>query len=138
MFGRMTVLSARRFEGLHSTIEIARPVPHVVVVAISGRDAGEHGNAPLRALDDELRAGPFALFIDARRTLGASVDVSNIWAQWLRSHRDQLHHIHMLTGSRFVQLTADFVRRFAELGDAMRIYTDGAAFDDELRAATQR
>jgi hypothetical protein len=44
----------------------------------------------------------------------------------------------MLTGTSFVQLTADFVRRFAELGDAMRIYTDGAAFDEALRLATVR
>lgn len=128
----------RVFEGLHSQIAIDRRVPHVVVVTITGRDAGEHGNGPLEVLDAELARGPYALFIDARRTLGASVDVSNVWAQWLRAHRDHLHQIHMLTGSKFVQLTADFVRRFAELGDAMRIYTDGAAFDDALRAATQR
>jgi hypothetical protein len=127
---------SRTFEGRHSTFAIARPVPHVVVLTITGRDAGEHGNGPLVALEDELRAGPYALFVDARRTLGASVDVSNIWAQWLRAHRDQLHGIHMLTGSKFVQLTADFVRRFAELGDAMRVYTDGAAFDEALRAET--
>jgi hypothetical protein len=43
----------------------------------------------------------------------------------------------MLTGSRFVQLTADFVRRFAELGDAMLIYTDGVAFDEALASATR-
>jgi hypothetical protein len=128
----------RNFEGQHSSITVARPVPHVVVLTISGRDAGEHGVAPQRALEDELRAGPFALFIDARKTLGASVDVSNIWAQWLRTHRDELHKIHMLTGTKFVQLTADFVRRFAELGDAMLIYTDGVAFDEALRTATQR
>ena len=126
----------RVFEGQHSTLTIGRPVPHVVLVTIAGRDAGEHGNGPLVALEDELRAGPYALFVDARKTLGASVDVSNVWAQWLRAHRDQLHGIHMLTGSKFVQLTADFVRRFAELGDAMRIYTDGAAFDEALRAET--
>jgi len=128
----------RTFEGVHSTITIARPVPYVVVMTIGGRDAGEHGDGPQRALDEELRAGPYALFIDARRTLGASVDVSNVWAQWLRAHRDHLHAIHMLTGTKFVQLTADFVRRFAELGDAMRIYTDGAAFDEAVRAATAR
>lgn len=75
---------------------------------------------------------------DGRNTLGASIDVSNIWAQWLRNRRDQLQPIHRLTGPRYVQLTADFVRRFAELGDAMRIYTDGAAFDDALKAALQR
>lgn len=127
-----------RFESIHSTITITRPVPHVVLLTITGRDAGEHGNAPLRALDEQLRAGPYALFVDARDTKGASVDVSNIWAQWLRTHRDELHGIHMLTGSKFVQLTADFVRRFAELGDSMRVYTDGAAFDDELRLATKK
>ncbi len=126
------------FEGLHSSMIIARPVPHVVVLTITGQDTGEHGDEPLRALEDELRRGPYSLFVDARRTRGATIDVSNVWAQWLRSHRDQLHQVHMLTGSRFVQLTADFVRRFAELGDAMLIYTDGAAFDEALRATTTR
>jgi hypothetical protein len=131
-------MALQRFEGLHSTITLDRPVSHVVVMTISGRDAGEHGNGPQGALDEMLRDGPYALFIDARDTRGASVDVSNLWAQWLRAHRDRLHAIHMLTGSKFVQLTADFVRRFAELGDAMRVYTDGAAFDEELRTATRR
>jgi hypothetical protein len=126
----------RAFDGLHSTMVLTRPVRHVVVLTITGRDAGEHGDAPRRALEEELARGSYSLFVDARATRGASIDVSNVWAQWLRSHRDRLHQIHMLTGSRFVQLTADFVRRFAELGDAMRIYTDGAAFDDALRAAT--
>jgi len=128
----------RVFKGLHSTMTLGRPRPHIVTLVIIGRDVGEHGDEPLRALDDELRTGPFALYIDARDTRGASVDVSNIWAQWLRRNRDQLHEIHMLTGSRFVQLTADFVRRFAELGDTMRIYTDGPAFDEALQLATQR
>jgi hypothetical protein len=130
-------MSSQTFEGRNSSIVIARPVGAVVTVVISGRDAGEHGDGPLRALDEELARGPYALFIDARRTLGASVDVSNIWAQWLRSRRDRLDRIHMLTGSKFVQLTADFVRRFAELGDAMHIYTDGAAFDEVLALATR-
>jgi hypothetical protein len=127
----------RLFEGLHSTLEITLPAKHVVLVTIAGRDGGEHGNGPLAVLDAELARGPLTLFIDARRTLGASVDVSNEWAQWLRTHRDQLHRIHMLTGSRFVQLTADFVRRFSELGDAMLVYTDGPAFDEALRTATR-
>ncbi|MDB4954372.1 MAG: hypothetical protein JWO36_1941 [Myxococcales bacterium] len=127
----------KSFEGVHSTLTIARPLSHVVVLTITGRDAGEHGDGPLQALDDEIRRGPFSLFIDARRTQGASVDVSNVWAQWLRARRDQLIRIHMLTGSRFVQLTADFVRRFAELGDAMLVYTDGAAFDEALATDTR-
>lgn len=133
-----TMTIPQRFEGLHSTLTITRPAPHVVAVVIEGRDAGEHGDGPLRALEDQLQRGSYSLFVDARRTHGASVDVSNVWAQWLRAHRDHLGRIHMLTGSKFVQLTADFVRRFAELGDAMLIYTDGAAFDEALAAATRR
>jgi len=128
----------RVFKGLHSTMTLDRPRSHIVTLVIIGRDVGEHGDAPLRILDDELCAGSFALYIDARDTRGASIDVSNVWAQWLRRNRDQLQEVHMLTGSRFVQLTADFVRRFAELGDAMRIYTDGAAFDEALQLAIQR
>ena len=124
--------------GNNVTFSINRVAPAVVVLAIAGRDVGEHGEAPLRALDGLLREGPFELFIDARRTTGASVDVSNVWASWLRRHRDELHRIHMLTASRYVQITADFVRRFADLGDAMLLYTDAAAFDDQLRDATRR
>jgi hypothetical protein len=58
---------------------------------------------------------------DARHARGPSMDVSGDWAVWLGRHRDELRHVSMLTGSRFVQLTADFVRRFAELGEIMRI-----------------
>lgn len=63
------------------------------------------------------------------------MDVSSDWAVWLGRHRDALRQISMLTGSRFVQLTADFVRRFAELGEVMRIYTDVSAFEDALSNA---
>jgi hypothetical protein len=107
------------------------------VVTIAGRDVGEHGDGPLRALDAQLAEGAFELFIDARQTTGASIDVSNVWASWLRRHRDELHRIHMLTASRYVQITADFVRRFADLGDAMLLYTEAASFDEQLQIATQ-
>jgi hypothetical protein len=32
-------------------------------------------------------------------------------------------------------MTADFVRRFADLGDAMLIYTDPAVFDETLESS---
>jgi len=120
---------------LSSSMRIERQAPAVVVVTISGSDVGELGLRPFGELDALLAVGSFSLFVDARATRGASVDVSDQWARWLRAHRDDLAGIHMLTGSRFVQVTADFVRRFAELGDAMRIYTDASAFDDALRRA---
>jgi hypothetical protein len=64
--------------------------------------------------------------------------VSAAWAQWLAQHRAYLAQIHMLTGSRFVELTAGFVRKFAALEDKMRIYTDAAPFDEALGSAMAR
>lgn len=122
---------------VNTSMTIQRVGPSVVLVTISGSDVGELGDAPFVELDAQLARGSFSLFIDARRTRGASVDVSNLWARWLRNHRDDLIRIHMLTGSRFVQMTADFVRRFADLGDAMLIYTEPSVFDETLESALQ-
>ena len=46
-----------------------------------------------------------------------------------------LSGISMLTGSRYVEITADFVRRFAALEGIMRIYTEPAIFDAVLADA---
>ena len=120
----------------NSRIEIERVGTRVLLVRVSGHDVGEHASQPFQALDAQLEATRPLLFIDARQSKGASLEVSNAWAAWLRSRRDRLDAIHMLTGSRFIQLTADFVRRFAELGEQMFIYTDAAAFDERLSAAS--
>lgn len=128
----------RILAGVHCTISIASPVAHVVVVEIVGPDIGELGDAPLVVLND-LIAGRQALelFIDARAARGPSVDVSAQWAGWLRENRERFRYVNMLTRSRFVQLTADFVQRFAELGGRMRIFTEPAAFDTALELASR-
>lgn len=125
-----------RFEGIHCTMEITRPAPGVILVAISGRDVGELGDAPFQAIEAQLGGGAVAeLFIDGRHTASASIDVSNEWARWLQRHRDGLRRV--TTGSRFVEITAGFVRRFAGLEDRMRVTTDPAAFDAALAEATR-
>jgi hypothetical protein len=43
----------------------------------------------------------------------------------------------MLTASRYVQMTADFGRRFADLGDSMLIYAEPSVFDETLESALQ-
>lgn len=77
-------------------------------------------------------ADPIQLFIDARRVRGASIEVSGDWAKWLGAHKTNLRRVSMLPGSRFIELTAEFVRRFSELRGIMRIYTDPGAFDMDL------
>ena len=125
-----------RYEGIHCSLAIQRPSSDIVVVTLSGRDVGEFGDVSFQELAKDLaRNRQIELFIDARAVRGASIDVSNDWARWLRTNRSSFRQINMLTGSRFVQLTADFVLRFAELGDIMRIYTEAAAFDATLTDA---
>jgi hypothetical protein len=132
--GETTVL-----EGVHCTMTISRPAEAVILVHIAGLDAGELGQRPFAALVQLLERGKLSeLFIDARAARGPSVDVSALWAGWLREHRAHFEHINMLTRSRFVQLTADFVQRFSGLGDRMRIFTDPAAFDTALELASAR
>ena len=125
-----------RYEGVHCEFVIRRPAAGVVALRISGTDVGELGDAPMRGLDECLAgAGPVQFFIDARDTRGASIEVSGEWAVWLSARRDRFSRISMLVGSRYIEVTADFVRRFAALEGVMRIYTDPAAFDADLGEA---
>ena len=117
-------------------LAIERPAAAVVVLKLTGWDTGEFGDAAMKEIAKDFAAGkPLQLFIDARAVKGASIDVSNDWALWLRANRPRFAHVSMLAGAPFVQLTAKFVQRFADLGEIMRIYTDAAVFDDALKAA---
>jgi hypothetical protein len=99
---------------------------------------GEFRHAPMKALDDCLRqVCPVDLFIDARDVRGVSIEVSADWAGWLNAHRADLQSVTMLTGSRFIQITAEFVRRFASLEGSMRICTDPAVFEQAVLEATR-
>lgn len=110
--------------------------PGVVLLTIDGVDIGDLGDRPFAVLEAHLGdGGGVELFVDAAKARGPSIEVSNEWALWLSRHRDRFLHLSMLTASHFVQLTADFVRRYAELGDVMRIYTDPAVFRGALSNA---
>src|SRR5690349_2684325 len=121
------------YQGIHCALTIRRPIPGVTVVVLGGSDIGEFGDFPMQELAKDLeRSGALELFIDAGAVRGASIEVSKEWALWMSGQRHRLKRISMLTGSRYVQMTALFVRRFAELLDQMRIFTERAAFDEVL------
>jgi urease beta subunit len=136
------MLSARdaiRFDGVHCSIVLERPADRVVLLRISGTDTGELGDAPMQTLDHFLTMhGPIQLFIDARAVRGASIDVSSEWAGWLSARRKNLVSITMLTGSRLIQITAEFVRRFADLNGIMWVCTDPEVFDLALFQALKK
>ena len=126
------------FEGVHCNLAIERRSPQVVLMTIGGTDVGEFGDAPMNALKEWINgSSEVDLFIDARDVRGASVEVSGDWAGWLNAHKPFLRSVTMLTGSRFIHVTAEFVRRFARLEGSMRICTDPAVFEQMLRETNQ-
>lgn len=128
-----------RYGGVHCSAVIERPAPGVAVVSLAGMDTGELGDAVMRELSNDLaQFGSIELFIDAREVRGVSVEVSGKWALWLRRRHSQFHRINMLTGSRYVEITAEFVRRFSDLGSLMRIFKDRADFDQSLLCGISR
>jgi hypothetical protein len=121
------------YEGVHCRLTINRPAAGIALVILAGSDIGEFGDLPMRELAKDLASyGAIELFIDARAVRGASIEVSSKWAFWMATHRSQFKQISMLTGSRYVEITAAFVRRFSGLVDRMRVFTDHAAFDESL------
>ena len=130
-----TALRELHLDGVHCALTITSH-PGVVILKISGTDIGEFGARPMLALKECLAGNdPIQLFIDARDVRGASISVSGDWAVWLRAQKANLQTISMLTGSRYVEITAGFVRRFSELESIMRIYTEPAAFDAAVAEA---
>lgn len=125
-----------KFDGINCTLVLRRPRPGLVVAVFNGPDVGEYGDAPFQELANDLeRHGQIDLFVDGRDTFAASMDVSGQWAAWMRKHKDQIRRLDLLCGSRFLQFTAEFVRKFSGFEDRMRIYTEADAFEKELAAA---
>jgi hypothetical protein len=132
----MSAAQEIRYEGIHCDLMIERRANGVIVLRISGTDVGEFGKAPMKTLNDWIdKSGKVDFFIDAREVRGASISVSGEWASWLNAHKEVLRTVTMIPGSRFVQMTAEFVRRFASLESVMKIYREPAAFDQALAEA---
>lgn len=133
------VRPVRSWQGLHGEMALQQVAPGVVLLRIAGHDVGEFGSGPMLELERHLaETGTIELFVDARATVAASLDVSGAWARWLGDNRHRCARITMLTGSRFIDVTARFVRRFAGLGDIMHICSDAEPFERHLGAAVVR
>jgi hypothetical protein len=124
------------FEGVHCTLKLSSPADRLWLATFVGHDVGEFGDAPLRHLAEFLdQSQRMTLFVDGRDVPGASVEVSGNWAVWMQQNRDRLQQVHILCGSRFIHLTANFVKRFAGLEGKMFVYTEATAFEHALGAA---
>lgn len=116
-----------------------RPTGGVLVVTITGYDKGQFGTAPLDEIDAVLRvAAPLNLFVDARSAIGATVRVSDDWTGFLSRHRAELEHVHVLAGSKMVELTVAIARHLSRTDRLIQIYSDPVIFETQLEAACKR
>jgi hypothetical protein len=122
-----------------SAFVFARPVPSVLVVTITGYDKGQFGTAALDEIGSVLRLGtPVYLFVDARNAVGATVRVSEDWTGFLSRHRTELKHVHVLVGSKTVELTVAIARHLSRTDRLIQLYSDPAIFETQLEAACKR
>lgn len=122
-----------------SAFGFARPKPGVLVVTITGYDKGQFGTAPLDEIASVLRiAAPLELFVDARDAVGATVRVSEDWTAFIARHSADLTHVHVLAGSKMVELTVAIAGHLSRTEKLIQIYSDPRIFDAELAAACKR
>jgi hypothetical protein len=134
-----TLLKSVNLDGAHCAVVLEQFSPSLVLMRLSGADTGELRDAPMKTLDEWLgESVDVEFFIDARNVRGASIDVSSDWAAWFTANRGRFKSITMLTGNKFIQITAEFVRRFAGLNGIMWVCTESAVFDLAFEQAQRR
>ena len=110
-----------------------RPAPRALLVAIAGHDRGQFGTATLDEISLALqRERPLELFIDAREAVGAAVSVSDDWTRYFATNRSDFRRVHVLAGSRVVQLTVAIAQHLSRTGELIQIYSDPQIFESCL------
>jgi hypothetical protein len=110
-----------------------RPRPGVLHVVIDGLDNGQFGTTTLDEIRAEIgRNRPLELFVDAREAVGAAVSVSEEWTRFFSSRRGDLKRVHVLAGSKMVQLTVAIAQHLSRTGDLIQIHSDPEIFASRL------
>lgn len=119
-----------------ASFEFRRPRPGALHIKIVGMDKGQFGVMPLDEITAALnRETPLELFFDARGVIGAAVSVSEEWTRFFATHRAKLSRVHVLAGSKAVQITVAIAQHLSRTGDLIRIHKDPAEFEILLAEA---
>ena len=125
-----------RLSAGNCTFTFRRPRPGVLHVVIIGMDSGQFGTTTLDEFRAEIaRHRPVELYIDAREATGAAVSVSDEWTKFFASHRADLSRVHVLVGSKVVQLTVAIAQHLSRTGNLIQIYSDPELFDSRAGEA---
>lgn len=109
-----------------------RPRPGIVVVRISGDDAGQFGTATMDEVAKEFDQvkTPIELFIDATGALGPVTKVMEAWAAWFETNHKRLKHVDILIPpeAKVLHLTVAIARHLSRTGDLISIHLDAENF----------
>jgi hypothetical protein len=129
-------MSRRELSAGGCTFEFERPATGVLVVTIRGFDKGELGDEPLKEISSDFGLGrPLELFIDASQAVGAVKEVSDAWTRFFAERQKDLKRVHVLVGSKVVQLTIAIAQHLSRTGSLVQLYSDPEIFADRLRLA---
>lgn len=125
-----------RLSAAGCTFEYRRPKPGVLVITISGNDKGQFGTSTLDEISSVMRlASPLELFVDARDAVSAAVKVSEDWTRFFVTNRSSLSRVHVLAGSKIVELTVAIASHLSRTGNLIQIYSDPEIFESRLTIA---
>jgi hypothetical protein len=115
------------------TFVYRRPRAGVLYVVISGYDNGQFGTTSLDEVRAEIaRENVIELFVDVREALGAAVSVSDEWTRFFSSNRANLSRVHILVGSKIMNLTVSIAQHLSQTGNLIQIYSDPEIFESKL------
>jgi hypothetical protein len=119
----------------HGSFTFVRPRPGVLFVTIAGHDEGAFGSATLDEITQALqRERPLTLFVDTRDAISVAPSVRDDWTRFFASNRQNLTAVHVLTGSKAVQLSVAVAQHFSDTGNLIRLYSKAEAFEAKLTA----
>jgi hypothetical protein len=117
-------------------IAIQRVRPRVVKLRIDGYDTGDFGNAPFDEMRSELQNfKEVELFVDLSSAFGARTPVREQWTEWFRANQDVLRRVHILVGSRFIEMAVALAKLFSRTGEMIQIYSSPQVFEEALARA---
>jgi hypothetical protein len=123
-----------RITGPTCSFVYARPRPGALLVTITGNDTGDLGALPLDEMTDGIAAlpPPLELFVDTSGAGSVASRVREEWTAWFVAHGPSLRRIHVLTGSRFFQMTVSVAKELSRTAELIRIHDSPASFEKAL------
>jgi hypothetical protein len=107
--------------------------PRVLLMRIEGYDGGDFGNAPFDELRSEIQNFKSVdLFVDLSAAFGARTPVREQWTEWFRANQDVLRRVHILVGSRFIEMAVTLAKLFSRTGELIQIYSSPQVFEEAI------